>query len=311
LFSSGSTGAPKAILHALPPLLEKFVTPRPSYRTLAFLVFDHIGGLNTAFHALANLGCLIIPEERTIKGICAAIELHKVELLPASPSFLNLMMMTGVHAEYDLSSLRVISYGAEVMPQHTLDRLADILPAVKLQQTYGLSEVGIMRSHSASNRSLMVKLGGEQYSTKVVNGTLRVRSACSMLGYLNAPSPFDEDGWLDTGDAVEQAGEYYRILGRVSEIINVGGLKVYPAEVEKVIREVSGLIDVFVKGEPDLLLGQVVVASVWTTGKEPVTEIRRRIRNQCRGRLQPFMVPVRVRIEKESSITCRFKKSRG
>jgi len=311
LFSSGSTGTPKAILHALPQLLAKFRNPRPSYRTLAFLVFDHIGGLNTVFHTLANLGCVVIPEERTVAGVCRAIERHKVELLPASPSFLNLIVAAKATGDYDLSSLKLITYGSEVMPQRTLDLLNDSLPDVKLQQTYGLSEVGILRSRSPSNRSLFVKVGGEHYDTKIVDGTLRVRSACSMLGYLNAPNPFDDDGWFDTGDAVEQVGEYYRILGRVSDIINVGGQKVYPAQVEKVIRELPELKDVCVSGEPDLLLGQVVVARVEMSHPEPAAIVMRRIRDQCRGRLQPFMIPVRVRIQSEPSLNHRFKTRRS
>jgi acyl-coenzyme A synthetase/AMP-(fatty) acid ligase len=120
--------------------------------------------------------------------VCRAIERHKVELLPASPSFLNLIVAAKATGDYDLSSLKLITYGSEVMPQRTLDLLNDSLPDVKLQQTYGLSEVGILRSRSPSNRSLFVKVGGEHYDTKIVDGTLRVRSACSMLGYLNAPT---------------------------------------------------------------------------------------------------------------------------
>ncbi len=310
LFSSGSTGHPKAILHSLPELLEKFRTPRHCYRTMTFLLFDHIGGFNTLFYTMANLGTVIAPPDRSVANVCRAIERHRVELLPSSPSFLNLLLLAEAHRSFDLSSLKLITYGTEVMPERTLERLNEAFPGVRLQQTYGLSELGILRSKSASNQSLLVKVGGENYETRVVNGTLQIRASCSMLGYLNAPSPFDAEGWFDTGDAVIQEGDYYRILGRTSEIINVGGQKVYPAEVEKVIAELPEVVDVMVSGEPHLLLGQVVVATLEMAQPVPAAEMRRRIAEHCRGRLQPFMIPAKVRMATEPVVNYRFKKVR-
>ena len=126
------------------------------------------------------------------------------------------------------------------MPENTLERIHELLPGVRLQQTYGLSEVGILRSKSKSSDSLWVKVGGEGFETRIVDGMLEIKARSAMLGYLNAPSPFTNDGWLKTGDVVEQDGEYIRILRRDSEIINVGGEKVYPAEVERVHGRRSG-----------------------------------------------------------------------
>lgn len=310
IFSSGSTGKPKAILHALPPILEKFRKPRHSYRTVCFLLFDHIGGFNTLFYTLGNLGCIVAPGDRSVSKVCRAVERYRAELLPTSPSFLNLMLMARAYEQFDLSSLKLITYGTEVMPERTLQAVSAALPNVTLQQTYGLSELGILRSKSASNQSLMVKVGGEDYETKVVNGTLRIRAKCSMLGYLNAPSPFDADGWFDTGDAVIEDGEYLRILGRHSEIVNVGGQKVYPAEVEKVIAELPNVIDVAVSGEPHLLLGQVVVAVVQLREGIPDLEFKRKMTQHCKGRLQPYMVPTKVRVVTDTLVNERFKKIR-
>lgn len=310
LFSSGSTGKPKAIVHALSPLLAKFRTLRHCYRTINFLLFDHIGGVNTMFYTLANLGCTIVPEDRSVGAVCRAIATHRVELLPTSPSFMNLLLLQAAHAEYDLSSLKLITYGTEVMPERTLVAANRAFPEARFQQTYGLSEVGILRSKSKSNGSLFVKVGGEDYETKVHNGTLWIRAQTSMLGYLNAPSPFDAEGWFDTGDAVIHEGEFYRILGRQSDIINVGGQKVHPTEVEKVLADVPGVTDVAVRGEPHLLLGHVVTATVQTEEDVSGVEMRRRITEHCKGRLQPYMVPVKVRVVKDSLVNHRFKKVR-
>ena len=131
-----------------------------------------------------------------------------------------------------------------------------------------------------------------------------------MVGYLNAPNPFDRDGWFDTGDAVIQEGEYYRILGRHSDIINVGGQKVYPAEVEKILAEMPGVIEVTVRGEPHMILGQVVGAAIQAQEAISSTEMKRRVVAHCKGRLQPFMVPAKVRVVKDSPVNYRFKKVR-
>jgi acyl-coenzyme A synthetase/AMP-(fatty) acid ligase len=267
-------------------------------------------GINTLMYTLANLGCVVAPADRSVTEACRAIEKHKAELLPTSPSFLNLLLLAGAHEQFDLSSLKLITYGTEVMPERTLEALNRVFPTVRLHQTYGLSELGILRSKSASNQSLFVKVGGEDYETKVVDGTLRVRAKCSMLGYLNAPSPFDEDGWFNTGDEVIQDGEYYRILGRQSDVINVGGLKVHPTEVEKVIADLPDVADVSVSGEQNLLLGQIVVATVQMNVPVSPVELRRRIAEHCRGRLQPFMIPTKVKVVSEPLVNHRFKKVR-
>ena len=83
-----------------------------------------------------------------------------------------------------------------------------------------------------------------------------------MLGYLNAPSPFTDDGWFNTGDKVEVDGDYFRILGRQSEIINVGGQKVYPAQVESVVQEMPEVAEVSVYGEKNAIMGQIVCAAI-------------------------------------------------
>ncbi len=310
LFTSGSTGEPKAALHSFPRLLEKYRTHRPSLRTLAFLLLDHIGGINTLFHILANGGTVIAVGERSPDAICAAIARHRVELLPTTPTFLNLLLLSEAFLRHDLSSLRQITYGTEPMPESTLERLHALFPAVRLSQTYGLSELGILRASSRSSDSLWVKLGGEGVETRVVDGTLRIRSASAMLGYLNAPSPFDGDGWFDTQDEVRVEGEYYRILGRQSEIINVGGEKVYPVEVENVLLRLSNVRDVVVTGEPNPITGKMVSAYFNLDAPEDRDSLRRRVRAHCLPLLAPFKIPSRVEIATREQYSVRFKKLR-
>ena len=312
LFSSGTSGEPKAAVHDLTLLLEKFEQRRPALTTVVFLLFDHWGGLNTMFHALSNGGAVVsIGDDRSPEGVCAAIERHRVELLPTTPTFCNLLLMSGAHRVRDMSSLRVISYGAEPMPESTLARLHDEFPGVKLQQTYGLIEIGAMRSHSRDDGSLWVKVGGEGYETRVVDGILQVKARSRVLGYVNAPDPVDDDGWLVTGDAVLQDGEYLRVLGRKSELINVGGEKVYPAEVESTVLLMPEVEEATAYGEPHPITGHIVCVRIRPAhAVDDERALTRAVKRFCRERLEPYKVPVKVRVGDAPQFGERFKKRR-
>lgn len=310
LFSSGSTGKSKAALHDLVPMLEKYRVKRHTRRTIAFLLFDHIGGFNTLLYNLSNGGCVVTVPNRRPETVCRAIERHRVQLLPTSPTFLNLMLASEAWRSYDLSSLDTITYGTEVMPESTLRRMNELLPGVNFLQTYGLSEVGILRSKSRASDSLWVKIGGEGFQTRVVDGMLEIRAKSAMLGYLNAPSPFTEDGWLKTGDAVDVDGEWIRILGRQSEMINVGGEKVYPAEIESVLQTMAGVEDVAVSAIPNPITGQAILARVKLAVPESMASFRARMYAYCRGKLERFKVPQKVELVESSLHGDRFKKMR-
>ena len=262
------------------------------------------------FYILSNGGVVITTKDRNPEIICKLVEKHKIELLPASPTFLNLLLLSGEYKTYDLSSLKIISYGTEPMSEYTLKRVNEIFPDVKIQQTYGLIELGVMRSKSEKNDSLWVKVGGEGYETRVVDDMLEIKAKSAMLGYLNAPSPFTDDGWFKTGDTVKVDGEYIKILGRKSEIINVGGEKVYPQEVENVILEMDNIAEVTIYSEKNPIMGNIVCAKVRLQKDEDKKDLANRIKKFCSNQLQNFKVPVKVTIEEEVQYSERFKKIR-
>jgi acyl-CoA synthetase (AMP-forming)/AMP-acid ligase II len=313
LFSSGSTGESKAAVHDLLWLLEKFKVRRHSYRTITFLLYDHIGGVNTMLYTLSNAGCIVTVQERTPDQVLSAVEKYRVELLPTSPTFINLILLSEAYRRHDLSSLKTITYGTEPMSETTLKRFHELFPQISLLQTYGLSEVGILRSKSKGSDSLWVKVGGEGYETRVVDSVLQIKAKSAMLGYLNALSPFTDDGWLNTGDAVEVDGEYLKILGRKSELINVGGEKVYPTEIESVILELESVSDVTIYGEKNPITGQIVCANI-TPSFDLTDSLKREfianVKRHCRAKLQNYKVPVKINIVGDRQYTDRFKKVR-
>lgn len=310
LFSSGSTGKSKAAVHDLKGILEKFKVPRKSLRTITFLLYDHIGGINTMFYALSNAGCIVTVQDRSPNSVLGAVEMYRVELLPTSPTFINMILLSEAYKRYNMKSLKTVSYGTEPMPESTLKRFHELFPQINLLQTYGLSEIGILRSKSKSSDSLWVKIGGEDFETRIVDGVLQIKAKSAMLGYLNAPSPFTKDGWFNTEDHVEVDGDYIKILGRKSEIINVGGEKVYPAEIESVIQIMDGVEEVAVSPEANSFMGQIIKARVKLNTSETVSEFRKRMGQFCKDKLPEYKIPQKVVIASEDMHGDRFKKMR-
>ncbi len=310
IFSSGSTGKPKAVLHSVERFLAKFESPGKNLRTLAFLLLDHIAGMDTLFYTLCGGGVLVLTERMDPRSVCRLIEEHRVEVLPVSPTFLNMLCLSGDYVGFDLSSLKIVTYGSEPMSQFTLDRLGEILPGVKFIQKYGTSEFGAPRARSRGNDSLWLKLKSDEVEAKVVDGVLWVRTEIAMLGYLNAPSPIDDEGWLCTGDLVETDGDWIRILGRKSDIIIVGGEKVYPQEVEAVLLELDFVRDAAVRGEQHSLMGHIVTARLNLARPLDEGTVRREVRKHCRARLEPHKVPARVEVADAPLTTDRQKRIR-
>ena len=310
LFSSGSTGKPKAMIHNLDTLIDSFKDKKEkSMNMLVFLMFDHIGGLNTVFNALFMGACLIIPKIKDAKTICELIEKYKIMVLPSSPTFLNLILISEEYKNYDLSSLRMITYGTETMPQSLLLKLKEVFPKVKFLQTFGTSETGISTTSSKSSNSLFMKLEDINGEYKIVENELWLRSKTQVLGYLNASmDSFTSDGWFKTGDLVEVDGEYIKIIGRAKEVINVGGQKVLPAEVESIILEMEEISDCMVYGEKNAITGQTVVCDVVLN--KNIENIKKRVRVFCKDRLDAYKIPTKVNVVDKTNFSDRFKKIR-
>jgi len=311
LFSSGTTGEPKGMLHDLDALLARYREVRPrTDRTIQLLLADHIGGLDSAFRTLFAGSTLVVPAARSAESVAQAVEQYSVNILPASPTFLNLMLLAQIPERFDCSSLEVIAYGAEPMPAILLGRLVKAFPDASLQQKFGTSETGAVRIKSQREDSLFFQIADAGVEWRVEQGELWLKTSSRILGYLNADeSSLEVDGWYRTGDLVEEGeGAYLRIIGRQSQLINVGGQKVHPAEVEKVLEELEGVEACTVFASPAPVTGSMVACQIVSSLDLDVRGWKRLIRNHCRGQLANWKIPAAVELSDQLTMTDRLKR---
>lgn len=318
VFTSGSTGVPKAIVHDIDALCYRYLEKKRPFTSICFLLFDHMGGINTVLHLMFQGGTAVHVDSRQVDTVCQAIEAHRVDLLPTTPSFLSQLLLARAHQHHDLSSLRFISYGTEVMSEAVLKKLNQVLPACVFKQTYGLSETGVLQIKSRANDSLWFRLVDPGVSHQVIDGVLWIKTRSNLRGKLlfggeGEPAVTLEaqtDDWFCTNDLVAVEGDELMILGRQTDIVNVGGLKVYPGEVENCLQELPYVDDAFVKGKKNALLGQIVVAYVQLNGDVAQADAEKLIRQHCVRRLERYKVPSQLIFSAQNFVNDRFKKVR-
>jgi acyl-CoA synthetase (AMP-forming)/AMP-acid ligase II len=316
LLSSGSTGTSKAILHDLDRLMgeQRVKTVRRRLTIILLLLMEHIGGINTLVNSLFSGGGAVVAGDRSPESVCRLIERHRVRVLPASPTFLNLILISRFHELFDLSSLRLITYGTEPMPEELLRRVRRAFPRARLVQTFGTSETGIAATTSESSASTFFRIEGGNVAYRIVDGELQLKSSTQFLGYLNhCEEVLTKDGWFRTGDLVEESGTgFIRIRGRASEVINVAGEKILPLELETLLLQSPLIADCLVYGEMNALTGHIICADI--VPNNPATtraEFRKHLYEFLAGRVERFKIPSRIRIVDEIARSDRFKKSRA
>jgi acyl-CoA synthetase (AMP-forming)/AMP-acid ligase II len=312
LLSSGTTGIPKAVLHDSDKLLKKYIYSKKRYTTIGLMLFDHIAGIDTLFYVLSSGGSLIIPQEKSIDNILTTMSQLLVEVLPASPSLIQFLLMDDRFNSNYLPSLKVITIGSERINDNLNSRLKERFGGkVELIQKYGITEIGTPATITRDNDPRYIKFKSGLIDYKIDDNVLYIKSPSSMVGYLSPDQSIPFDGWFNTQDQVEVDGEWIKILGRVSDIINVGGQKVYPAEVESVLQSMDNVINVAVYGKSNLIMGSVVAAKVCLDSNETALEFKKRMREFCKDKLQTYKIPSIVEIVDEVKISDRYKKVRG
>ncbi|NBD38399.1 MAG: AMP-binding protein [Verrucomicrobia bacterium] len=294
LRSGGTTGTPRTVVHAQRRFLADY-RPRPGEprRELILYAPDHVAGLDAFMRGLSRGVTLVRPESATPAAIAEALEAHRVEVLPATPSFLQFLLLSGELAGRDLSTVRHIPHGAEPMPASVRAAVKAWFPKARLHHRFGLTETGVLPVEADPEQPEVLRLPDHDdhgYAWRVVDGELWVRSPRRMLGTLEDGLLDTDDLWYRTGDRAEKVpGGGVRVLGRESAQINVGGEKVQPEEVEAWLLEVDGIRDVEVRAAPHSLTGQTVVARVVLEEGANAVDLRSRVRKAARTAARPLV----------------------
>ena len=310
LFSSGTTGRPKAILHSMSTILKRYTGKKKPLVTMNFLLFDHIGGINTLLYTLFNYGQIVIPFNRNVIDVVNDVEKFSVELLPTTPTFLRMLMFDINLDLKKMKSLKIITYGAELMDENTLKQVSKMFPEVDLRQTYGMSEIGILKVKSESNSSLWINIGGEGVEKKIVNNVLYLKAKNRMFGYLNYKEPFDKNGWYNTNDIVSQRKDgRIKIIGRKSEVISVGGLKILPSEIERVALQNKKIKNAKAYGRDNPVTGQHVEIicepkNIPTDNQQLMNDLKMNFSKE----LHENFIPLKIKFEK-IKYSYRYKKN--
>jgi acyl-CoA synthetase (AMP-forming)/AMP-acid ligase II len=312
LFSSGSTGEPKAMCKSLDISINDQELRLGRQTNMALLLlFDHIGGLNTLLSGMRKGSHFVAPKERNPTVMARLMQTHSVSVLPCSPTFLNMMYLDGVFEEYDLSSLRMVTYGTERMPEELLKKVAARLPKVKFLQTFGTSETGIVKTKSFSSNSTFFTIDDPDVAWKVVDDELWIRTNSQIDEYLNTEEEVLSEGWFKTGDLVEvKEGAYFRIIGRKKQVINVGGEKVLPSEIEDLINTIPLVEDCTAYAVDNAITGQSVGVTILTSRDADTSSLKRDIRSLTGRTLERYKIPTKINFEFEVKYTDRFKKER-
>jgi acyl-CoA synthetase (AMP-forming)/AMP-acid ligase II len=299
LATGGTTGVPKLVLHDLAALLATVpLRSGERHRVLSLMKLDHIGGLDVVLRSLAG-GHLIVatPSRINAETVARAVARHRVQVMPATPTILNLLLVSGAGRTYDLGSLRSVPYGAEPMPPSLLSRLRSAFPNVAFVERYGTSETGSLPTRGDR---LELPPGRKGFEWKIVDGELWVRSPARALGYLTGESGgFAAEGWFRTGDLAEESSSgSICVRGRRQDLINMGGEKFLPGEVENLLLQHPLVEDCRAFAVQNALVGEAVGAEiVWRGEDRDPLEVKRALRDHfpdeaVRRRLPAFVTLV-------------------
>jgi acyl-coenzyme A synthetase/AMP-(fatty) acid ligase len=212
---------------------------------------------------------------------------------------------------------RYVRLSGEIADQAVLDNLVAFYIGARVGHAYASTEAGVGFDVNDGREGFPANLIGAAGAVemKVVDGTLRIRSPRAAFGYVGkgAAALADPDGFVDTGDMLEQRGDRYHFAGRKGGIINVGGLKVHPEEVEGVINRHPQVRMSLVHPRKSPITGAIVVAEVVLREEgapASVGTLRGEILDLCRARLAQHKVPAMIRFVPTLSVAASGKLER-
>ncbi len=307
MLTSGTSGAPKMVLHSLASLagaIKPSAAPTTPIVWGTFYDIRRFGGLQILLRSILSGGSLVLSEAGESLGryLERAGSLGVTHISGTPSQWRNALAYSSSSA----ISPRYIRLSGEIADQAILNGLHARYPQADLVHAYASTEAGVGFEVDDGLEGFpagMLGASGE-VDIKVVDGSLRIRSARAASCYVgtDAPALRDADGFVDTGDIVERRGERCYFVGRRGGVINVGGLKVHPEEVEAIINRHPEVRASLVGSRRNLITGAIVVADVvLRTGIGPAAAsertdtVRREILAACRAALANYKVPAAIR----------------
>jgi acyl-CoA synthetase (AMP-forming)/AMP-acid ligase II len=300
LFTSGTSGAPKMVSHDLDGLTGAIAPPAAGERIVWATFYDirRYGGLQMLLRALVGGFSLQLADpQEPLPDFLARLGRAGVTHLAGTPSHWRRALMSPALTAVEP---RYVRLSGEIADQAVLDSLRARFPDARIGHAYASTEAGVGFEVTDGLAGFPADLlhGQGPVAMRIEDDTLRLRSSRVARGYLGegAPGLHDGEGFVDSGDLVERRGDRVHFVGRRSGIINVGGLKISPEEVEAVINACPGVRMSRVLGRRSPLLGALVAAEVVLDGSADPTRAKDAILTRCRAVLAPHKAPASIRI---------------
>jgi acyl-CoA synthetase (AMP-forming)/AMP-acid ligase II len=318
LMTSGTTAVPKLVMHDLAGLTAALQARSPADGAVAWGTFYDIrryGGLQIFLRAVLGGTSLVLSSAgEPVADHLVRLVRHGVTHLSGTPSHWRRALMSPAIRK---TPLRYVRLSGEIADQAILDKLSAVFPQATIGHAYASTEAGVgfdvndgLTGFPAAYLD-SIRAGVEM---KVADGSLHIRSRGTASGYVGSKQRLtDADGFVDTGDIVERRGERYYFAGRKGGIINIGGLKVYPEEIEAVINRHPLVRMSLVRRKENPITGSVVVAEVVLTVEGRAAgqiEVRDEILKFCREALPRHKVPAAISFVPELSIGASGKLAR-
>jgi len=300
LLTSGTTGVPKMVGHNLATLTAPLNgSSRPSRDVVWGTFYDirRYGGLQIFFRAVLGRGSFVLsgPEE-PLGDYLNRLGAHGVTHVSGTPSHWRRVLMSPAARAI---SPRYVRLSGEVADQAILNALHAFYPQASIGHAFASTEAGVGFEVNDGREGFPASLVEERgdVALKVEDGSLFIRSSRNAAGYVGEGNAVftDDEGFVDTGDMVELRGDRYYFLGRRTGVINVGGLKVYPEEVEAAINQHAAVRMSMVRARKSPITGALVVADVVLKEEGDPDSARREILDVCRERLASHKVPAVIR----------------
>ena len=311
LATSGTTGAPKLVAHTLEGLaggINTAASPEPGTVWSTFYDIRRYGGLQVFLRAMLAPASLVLSDRHEpVRDYLIRAGAAGVTHILGTPSHWRLALMSNALGRL---APRYVRLSGEIADQTVLDLLRAAFPQARMAHAYASTEGGVGFTVEDGREGFPASLIGARAGIEIAvrDDALYVRSGRTGRRYLGThPEPLmAEDGFVDTGDLVERRGERYHFLGRRSGVINVGGAKVQPEEVEAVVNLHASVSMSRVRARPNPILGAVVEAEVvlraGTDADDPAA-LKKAIIAHCRPRLSGHKVPASVRFVDDLPLT--------